>query len=279
MALQRVQAADRSAPFECGRTLLGADASTESIPALTKLLLHLRTDETIPVFVPLPRQEEQRAITAPHRRIEPWPAPEEKLYSRPAAPAAYEPSPHSDPNVTELLRVHIGAMGKRWVELSQKKNAAKRARPTSPKQRESFASLVEAHRWFQIAMQEDLTAANALLQARASYSNVGYLSQQVAEKALKGLLIGVEVVSRQEAREFGHDLPTLLNHIDRKVAPPATLRWIDLADAVKTLQPLATRWRYPGRSTKPPTRQEAENAVLFAKSIFSLCLFALNQHH
>jgi HEPN domain-containing protein len=118
-------------------------------------------------------------------------------------------------------------------------------------------------RWLDNA-RADLAMARAPLPSGATYEMLCFHAQQAAEKALKAVLLHVEVDF-----PFTHDLAALMallpNSIARPVSPPE----------VVDLNPYAVTTRYPGELEAVTTEEyrealrTAEGVVEWAESILA----------
>jgi len=113
--------------------------------------------------------------------------------------------------------------------------------------------------------RNDLAAAERLLQPPALPSEVCFHSQQAAEKALKGYLVGLG----RERLPRTHDLEYLSRLIvEAGGRPPPT-------EATEYLHDFAVVVRYPG--TVPPSQHEAEQALAHARAIVTFVTQAVSQ--
>lgn len=126
--------------------------------------------------------------------------------------------------------------------------------------------LTETRRWLQQA-DEDLRAAEELLRAPEPTSRpASYLAQQGAEKALKAVLVFLQI-----DYPFTHELGPILNRIPsgwQVKELPIDLRW---------LSQWSYRGRYPGDWT-PPSVEDARAAAEEARSIWRAVAADLQAH-
>lgn len=124
----------------------------------------------------------------------------------------------------------------------------------------------DAQRWLRFA-REDLEGAESLI-SREGYMprHVCWLSQQAAEKALKGAL-----VSLSTEFPFRHDLDVL-----RNLLPEGWQTRSAHADLAELTQ-WAVESRYPG-DWPDPTIEEAERSVRQARGVYDTVLADLQQH-
>ena len=126
----------------------------------------------------------------------------------------------------------------------------------------------ELHAWVTKA-QHDLCAAERLTLGDDPILDVAvYHCQQAAEKALKGFL-----TFHEEPFERTHSLPTLVwQCVDVDES------FDSLRDAAELLNPLATRFRYPGEIMEPDI-DEAREAIARAEEVVQFVMDRLPRDH
>lgn len=127
--------------------------------------------------------------------------------------------------------------------------------------------IAETRRWLRQA-EDDLRVADLGLEAPDPRPGpICYLAQQAAEKALKAVLVFLQV-----DYPFTHELGPILQRVPEgwgvKAAPPADLAW---------LSDWSYRGRYPG-DWVPPTPADARGAVEQARVIYGSVLDDLAAH-
>jgi HEPN domain-containing protein len=117
---------------------------------------------------------------------------------------------------------------------------------------------VEARAWL-VRAQRDLQAAESLMAATAALPDIAvYHAQQAAEKSLKAVLARHEQPVRKT-----HDLVALL--ADVLTVEPAFDQFLE---AVQTLSPYGTRFRYPYPGAPlAPSIEEATTAIELATNL------------
>lgn len=122
----------------------------------------------------------------------------------------------------------------------------------------------EHEHWLRIA-KEDLLAAKALMKVEL-FSAVTYHCQQSAEKALKSYL-----AFKKQSIVKSHDLTKLVG-----LCKTFNGEFDKLYDAADSLNPYATRFRYP-TEFEIPSFDDAEQAIKCAQSIMRFVLKALTE--
>jgi HEPN domain-containing protein len=120
----------------------------------------------------------------------------------------------------------------------------------------SPSALRQAREWLDRAERDLLAARNGLSSTPPLPEMTAYHAQQAAEKAFKAFLTLRNVPFRRT-----HDLLELLQQCEALDA--AFRRFVASA---QTLDPYATRFRYPGGPLEPPV-SEAEAALRLAEEV------------
>ncbi len=139
-------------------------------------------------------------------------------------------------------------------------------------ERSDHPRLLESLAWLKIAIDSDLESARKLSLLESVPGVVAYHSQQAVEKALKAVLIFNGVVTAPQARKIGHKLNQLLNKVSIGIANPPVIAWIELTVWVASIEPCATRYRYPEPDCAELSPYEAANVHQMASTIVGIVL-------
>lgn len=178
------------------------------------------------------------------------------------------------PSVEPLVLQNIRVSGSSLSDISKNAPARLRALKEQLEKPQGHPNQKEALNWLEKSIEDDLSSTEVLI-AAGKYGTGCYHAQQTAEKALKAVLIHFQVADPKAIKKHGHDLVAILATIQKGVADPETVTWVSLTEAVSALTPLATKYRYPDPSVKPPDKDEAQNALELAQIVVNLALSAM----
>jgi HEPN domain-containing protein len=186
--------------------------------------------------------------------------------------AALEASRFHYPSVEPLVAHNIGA--RPLPKVLENAPAQLRALKEQSEKNQGPRNQREALGWLEKSIEEDLSSTEVLI-AAGKYGTGCYHAQQTAEKALKAVLIHFQVADPKAIKKHGHDLVSVLKALQKDVADPEVASWVSLSEAVSALTPLATKYRYPDPNVKPPSKDEAQNALQLAQIVVNLALSAM----